>query len=203
MTEHAYNSTKYNSRTRWMNFWHQVDEVMALRPQTVLEVGKGAGIVASRLSSLGCKVTVVDIDPGLKPDIVASVEKIPVPDGAYDVVLAAEILEHLPLKRVPGALRELRRVGQRVVVTLPHAGTALIARLRVPWGGDYMLFMKIPFFWKAHSNKYGDFRGHYWELGKRGYPRSRARKLFREAGFQILKERIWPDDFIHIFFVLE
>lgn len=203
MMEHSYTSTKYNSRMRWMNFWHQVDEVMALRPQTVLEVGKGAGIVASRLSSLGCKVTVVDVDPLLKPDILASVEKIPVPDAAYDVVLAAEVLEHLPMECIPGALRELKRVGRHVVVALPHAGTALIARLRIPGAGDYTLFLKIPFFWKAHTNIYGDSRGHYWELGKRGYPRSRARKLFREAGFRILKERIWPDDFIRIFFVLE
>lgn len=186
-----------------MNYWHQIDEVSALKPQRVLEVGAGSGLVADRLRAWGCDVTTVDINADLTPDIVASVERLPVPDASYDVVLAAEVLEHIPLERMPDALHELRRVARYAVVTLPHAGSAFILRIKVPWIVDCILFLKIPFFWKTHTNKYGDARGHYWELGKRGYPRARARALFRAAGFRIVKERIFPDDIVRIVFVLE
>ena len=197
-----YESPKYNSRTRWMNFWHQVDEVCVLKPQRVLEVGAGSGFVAERLRALGLVVTTVDIDAGLRPDIVGSVEKLPVSDASYDVVLAAEVLEHVPFERVPEALKELRRVACQAVITLPHAGSAFILRVKIPWIIDRTLFIKVPFFWKTHHNKYGDARGHYWEPGKRGYPRSRVRALFRDVGFQIVKERIFPDDIVRMLFVL-
>lgn len=198
----AYESTKYNSRTRWMNFWHQIDEVAVLQPQSVLEVGGGSGLVTERLRALGYRVTTMDVDARLHPDLVASVELIPVSDASYDVVLAAEVLEHLPFERVPTALHELRRVARQAVITLPHAGSAFILRVKIPWIVDHTFFLKIPFFWKSHYNKYGDVRGHYWEPGKRGYPRSRVRALLHAAGFQIVKERIFSDDIVRILFVL-
>ncbi len=203
MSDTSYLSLRYNSRTRWMNFWHQVDEVMALKPQRVLEVGAGGGIVRDRLRGVGCEVITVDTDPAVESDVVASIEKLPFPDKSFDVVLAAEVLEHVPFERVPEALRELKRVARHaVVVTLPHAGSAFIFHIKIPLIGDGTFFLKVPFFWKQHANKYGDARGHYWELGKRGYSRARMRTLFNQAGLQVVKERIYPDDIIRICFVL-
>ncbi len=204
MTEsaHAYGQSKYNSRTRWMNFWHQIDEVARLGGKRVLEIGKGSGIVSDRLRAMGYEVVTVDIDQNLKPDIVASAERLPFADRSFDVVLAAEVLEHIPFERVSVALSEIRRVASYAVITLPHAGSAMIGRLRVPWLGDVELFIKIPFFWVRHYNKYGNEVGHYWELGKRGFARWRFRALLKEAGFVLQKEKLYADDFIRIFFVV-
>ena len=186
-----------------MNFWHQIDEVTRLGGKRVLEIGKGSGIVSDRLRAMGDEVTTVDIDADLKPDVVASAEQLPFGDKAFDVVLAAEILEHIPFERVSGALSEIRRVATQSVITLPHAGSAMIGRLRIPWLCDIEMFIKIPFFWVRHHNKYGNEIGHFWELGKRGFARRRFRALLKEARFSIQKERIYADDFIRIFFVLQ
>ena len=53
----------------------------------------------------------VDIDPGTKPDIVASITDLSsVPDGSVDAIWAAHCVEHLYPHEVPAALSEFRRV---------------------------------------------------------------------------------------------
>jgi ubiquinone/menaquinone biosynthesis C-methylase UbiE len=198
-----YLSARYNNRTRWMNFWHQIDEIQRLQPKTILEIGKGSGFVADYLQKRGYNITTVDIDPSTHPDIVASCEQLPVADKSYDLVVAAEVLEHLPFERVESTLRELRRVATNALITLPHAGSALILRLRLPWIIDRTLFVKVPFFWKQHVNKHGNITGHAWELGKKTFSRARMRQLLTSANFTIVKEKIFPDDYIHIFYVLK
>nr|WP_294548988.1 tetratricopeptide repeat protein [uncultured Rhodopila sp.] len=65
----------------------------------------------------------LDIDPGVRPDIVASItDMAAVDDAAVDAVYSSHNIEHLYAHEVPVALREMRRVlkpGGFLFVTLP------------------------------------------------------------------------------------
>ncbi len=94
-------------------------------PRRVLEVGPGQGELAGRIAGeLGAEVYAVDQSPRMVEltrdrgveAIVGDVQDLPFADGAFDCVLAAWVLFHVPdLNR---ALREVRRVlrpGGRLV----------------------------------------------------------------------------------------
>lgn len=54
------------------------------------------------------KYTVLDPEPSVKPDIVATAEKIPLPDATYDSILCTEVL--MDIYPVHDAIREMARV---------------------------------------------------------------------------------------------
>jgi 2-polyprenyl-3-methyl-5-hydroxy-6-metoxy-1,4-benzoquinol methylase len=99
-------------------------------PRTVLEVGCGEGKLARTLWEAGAtpperfEITDVDVsrvDPGLPSRIhvrEASVYDLPYDDGAFDLVVCCEVLEHL---EHPGkGLAEVARVsGHRVLLSTP------------------------------------------------------------------------------------
>jgi SAM-dependent methyltransferase len=117
-----YWSRAYNSKERICSFWHQVDEVLALGGGRVLEVGPGNGLVTEWLRRAGCEVVTLDHDPELAPDIVGSVPTLPLADREVDVVLAGQVLEHLPWDDALAALREIGRVCRTgAVISLPDA----------------------------------------------------------------------------------
>lgn len=98
-----------------------------------LDIGCGEGQMLDDLRARGSvgSITAVDLDMqrlsrarNRNPKAVyvgSDVNLLPFPDGAFDYVLAAEVLEHLP---DPGrAMRELMRVtktGAKLVATVPH-----------------------------------------------------------------------------------
>src|SRR3989344_780154 len=109
---------KYNHKIRWMNYWHQIDEILETGAGTVLEVGKGNGIVSDYLRKVGIQITTIDIDSTTRPDVVGSVASLPFEDDQFDLVLAAEILEHLPQNEIKIALSELKRVSkEKILIT--------------------------------------------------------------------------------------
>jgi ubiquinone/menaquinone biosynthesis C-methylase UbiE len=83
--------------------------------------------------------------PGQKVDIVnLNQEKLPYPDGVFDVVTATEVVEHLENYR--NVLRELHRVlkpGGLCVLTTPNV-LNLNSRLRFLWFGYWNLFGPLP-----------------------------------------------------------
>lgn len=190
----------YIERDRWMNYFTQLNLVSACNPSTVLEIGVGNKIVSDALRKLGKKVTTLDIARDLEPDVIASVVKIPLADGSFDVVLAAEILEHIPWEEVPRAMREIHRVTKRyAVITLPHSGYTFSFSWKIPLLSSQRWIFKIPHFWKKHN-----FNGeHYWEMGKLGFPVRRIKNLLRRSGFKILKSKTDPEDPAHWAFLLE
>jgi len=195
-----YSEKKYNHKVRWMNYWHQIDEIYRLTPESILEVGKGNGLVSDHLRKMGYKVTTLDTDPEVKPDIVASVEAMPVSSQSYDLILAAEVLEHLPFDKLPAVVKELKRVARRfVIITLPYAGGRFDFFIKIPKIPKFSIFTPLPYFWVKHKLSKS---GHYWEIGKRGYSRNRIRNMLKTE-FGLMAEQIFPDDFNHIFYILD
>lgn len=189
---------RYDAKDRWLGYWYQADMTIRTKPESVLEVGAGNQAVSALLKRQGIAVTTVDIDPDLKPDIVASVTVLPVPSASFDTVLCAEVLEHLPFDQFALALVELKRVARKfVVLSLPHWGITLRLCFKLPLFPLVDVMFKIPWFRRHH------FDGqHYWEIGKAGYPTARIRQIIKDVGFTIADDRVHPDDPAHHFFML-
>ncbi len=173
---------------------------MGFNPRTVLEVGLGNGLVRNYLNRQGVQMTTIDIDPELHPDIVGSVTNIPVEDNSYDVVLAAQIIEHLPYEEAKKAMKEIARVSKKgAMISVPDSRKTLLkAGFHIPKIGWKDLFVKIP------SGQEHAFDGqHYWEIGKRGYGLDKVREDLVDAGFNIKKDIVPADVPTKHFFILQ
>ena len=99
------------------------------RPRRTLEVGTGEGVVSARVAERlpGARLVGVDLpDPDLADEwaardllgAFADGAALPFPDDAFDLVLAIEVLEHVP--DPDAVLAEIARVGSgRVVLSVP------------------------------------------------------------------------------------
>jgi 2-polyprenyl-3-methyl-5-hydroxy-6-metoxy-1,4-benzoquinol methylase len=98
-------------------------------PARALEVGCGEGVIADRLQRRFGEVVALDLpDAGLRVDwrryagprfLHASAHELPFGDHRFDVVVAAEVLEHLP--DPDRGLREMARVGRcHLVLSVPR-----------------------------------------------------------------------------------
>lgn len=196
-----YFTSAYLSRERWISFWYQIMEVNKTSPEKVLEIGPGPGIVSRILNRMKVKVTTLDIDHRLKPNICADVTALPFSDKSFDTVLAAEILEHIPFSEVPKALKELSRVaGKSVVITLPHFShfAPSIALKLFPYVPRFskVFPMSLPVEHKFDGQ-------HYWEIGKSGYSISAVRRLLVEStGMKLVKDYLVEENPFHHVFVL-
>ena len=194
----AYAFLKYCYPDRFASYYYQLQEVIRLNPHTLLEVGTGDGVFKQVIqNNTEIAYRNLDIAEDLSPDIVGSVERMPLPDRSVDVVVAFEVLEHLPFESFERAIGELARVADRAaVISLPHFGPPLKFSCKVPFLPEIRFAWKIPFP-KAHV-----FNGqHHWEIGKRGYPVRRIRAVLKKY-FSIEKEFIPFENQYHHFFVL-
>jgi SAM-dependent methyltransferase len=108
-----------------------------LRFASFLDVGGAEGYKAALVRAVfGAEVRSVDLSAeacvrakaifGVDGEPV-DIQRLPYPDGAFDVVLCSETLEHVV--DLQAATRELVRVAKRaVVITVPHEAKAVVAR---------------------------------------------------------------------------
>jgi SAM-dependent methyltransferase len=190
----------YNKKARWASYWHQVTEVLRTDARSCLEIGTGSGVVKRILTGMGVEVTSVDIDDDLSPDLIGDVRALPCEAGSFDVVLASQVLEHIPWPDVPTALSELHRVSRsHSVVSLPQAGVNVGLAL----GVHVMRFFNDRG-WSFHLGTPWRHRfdgQHHWEVGARGTGRRAVRELFAKS-FEIDHEYTVPEMPYHRFYVL-
>jgi ubiquinone/menaquinone biosynthesis C-methylase UbiE len=135
---HTQKYTARNPAIRWLTerWVANLDRVFAHvggdggRPaENALEVGCGEGVIADKLWRRWGEVVALDLpDAGLRDDwrtrqgphyLHASAHQLPFADNRFDVVVAAEVLEHLP--DPVGGLHEMARVGRRhLVLSVPR-----------------------------------------------------------------------------------
>ncbi len=77
-----YNFKKYVNKKRWISIWHQLKEVISLKPASVLEIGIGSGLFKTLMGHYGITVETVNIDPYLHPNSLAAADKLPFHNNA-------------------------------------------------------------------------------------------------------------------------
>ncbi len=186
-------------RNRWSSYYYQIREVLRLCPGSILEVGIGNSVVSDYLRRRVGLYCSIDINRLARPSIWASVTDIPYQKDTFDVVLVAEVLEHLPFDRFATTLIELGRITrQHVVLSLPQAGVEIGASINLPIIG------RLAFGTKVSLHRRHTFNGlHYWEINQGGYPLRRIRKTILDSGFVISREFQPYDMLYNRFFVLK
>lgn len=162
-----YEFCRYMTKERWASIWHQLEEVLKKKPESVLEIGPGPGIFKNAARSFGTNIETLDLDPELNPDHIGSADAIPMPDRSFDVVCAFQVLEHMPFDISMKALREMCRVARKsVAISLPEAGNCWPNTISIPYVRRIRLHLKNPF---KKPTKHVFDGEHYWEIGKQGY----------------------------------
>ncbi len=139
-TYDKYGSTNPVERRLMAGFFSTLDALVpSAAPASVLEVGVGEGEVSVRLAAgwTGTRMVGVDLpDPRIAAHwrraqfagLFADITRLPFPADTFDLVLAIEVLEHVP--DPPGALAEIARVARRdIVVSVPREPIWRIANL--------------------------------------------------------------------------
>lgn len=194
-----YSFEKYCYISRWSSYFYQIREILELKTKNVLEIGVGDGVLRDYMkNNADIEYTSVDLNEGLKPDIIGTVEKISLADNSFDAVCVFEVLEHLPFEKFEKILKELKRVSrQYVIISLPHFGPPVKLLIKIPCLKEFKMSFKIPFY-KKHV-----FGGeHYWEVGKKGYKPKKIMKILKDS-FSVKKDFIPFENQYHHFYVLE
>jgi ubiquinone/menaquinone biosynthesis C-methylase UbiE len=196
-----YNDLNYNEQGRFNSYWHQIDWAIKLKPESILEIGTGNGFVNFALKRSGFKVTTIDIDPNLQPDVLGSVLSMPIGDESVDLAMCCQVLEHLPYDNFVPALKEIRRVIKKnVILSLPDLERVYRVSMQLPGMREKKFIIPIP---RLKPLKW-EFNGeHYWNISCENFPLKRIVKDIQSAGFSIeanycVYEMPW-----HRFFILK
>lgn len=193
-----YDFERYHSPQRFTSYYYQLKAIRELAPDAVLEIGVGDHTFQTLAKQHGIDIYGMDLDPELTPSLCASATQIPLCDSSMDTIAAFQVLEHIPYEQLPGIVAEMFRVCRKgVVISLPEFGNASIV-LNVPMVRH--LAIPIPHCSPIHPEHHFDGE-HYWEIGKRGFPRSRIIETFHESGFLCTGTWINPYFAYHRFFI--
>ena len=164
----VYHKEAYASLDRFISYYYQMELVRRAAPQSILFIGVGDNLIVDTLRrDRRYRVTTLDIDARLAPDVVADVRALPFPDHSFDLVCIFEVLEHLPFPESVAVLGELARVARSAVaLSVPHRRTGIAIAFKLPFMrslfgrvvGSFALLLPVRFPGFAVSGQ------HYWEI---------------------------------------
>jgi 2-polyprenyl-3-methyl-5-hydroxy-6-metoxy-1,4-benzoquinol methylase len=203
LTKDAYFNSDYAKVKQLDSQLNQFTEIYRLKPKTVLEIGPGNGFLTHLLRSFNIDVTTFDINPNLEPDVVGNILKLDqhFPDGSFDLVIAAEVLEHVEYRHFRDALKLLQSVTKKnAIITLPRAFHTIID-LQFKWKVFFSRPRKIGLFIKRPRTEITEI--HHWEIDHSKATRLSKIRQEMKAIFQIQNDYTFRRNRYHHFFILE
>jgi len=198
VSKNHYFENNYDDLKRFASYWHQINQIIKLNPKNILEIGPGNGFISDYLKKRDFNIKTLDIDKDLKPDKLGSVLNIPFDKNSFSLVACFELLEHIPYKKIPKALKEIQRVTKKyVVISIPDINTVLGVYLNIPKIGIIKKLIPLPFIKKGKHKFDGE---HYWETGAKNYKLKDFKNKLKKANLTIIKTyRIFEHPFHRIF----
>ena len=124
--QQIYSTNKHHGHSNHGNRY--LKEILANKPETVLDLGCGHNELVKSLRAKGIKA--IGIDFACKSaDVVADIMHLPVRDKTFSLVTAFDVLEHLQPEQVRQVLEEIRRVGRRYMFTISYRDSTIDKRL--------------------------------------------------------------------------
>lgn len=196
-----YQFSNYDQKGRFASYWHQIDEILSLRPANVLEIGGGHGLTSSYLRRAGLRVVNVDIAFDLEPNVLSALPNFPFSDDSFDLIAAFQVWEHLPYPVFLQALEEVRRVARRYLVfSVPDRNRNYQLWIKAPFVGVKRWMIELP---RMHVPNQVSHPQHYWEIGMRDFPLHRVVDDVARFGYKLLKTYRVYECTQHRFFVTE
>ena len=189
--------------------------------QSILEIGPGSGYFSSIAKNLGYDVKTADLKSRTNPDYLGDFREVDIPER-FDLVAAFEMLQHLPYEDLPATLEKIAGLSSRYVfISVParvhRFGLSVdIPRVLAPrrlglgWlRGSHTLSMTWEWprnadpsesNWKGREDCWNP---HYWEVGRKSYPRSRLLSEIKASGLNVLWHKYNPSHTHHLFVMAE
>lgn len=199
-TEH-YDFSSYLDQSRWISYWHQLDEVLKVRPSSVLIIGVGDGLIPQYLEHKVNTVHTLDISSELNPTHTGSILELEtiLKNRKYDLIVCCQVLEHLPYDSFTKCLKQLKNSCSKLILSLPYCHHKIFAINITIRKLKLMSFtIKIPKFYKNWS-----FDGqHYWEIGTKQTPACKVETDIKTI-FGIKRKYIVSMNTYHMFYICE
>ena len=180
-----YFNKKYLNLERFISYYYQIDTIRSVaKSGKILFIGPGDKIVSDYLNKVGFDVDTFDIDKELEPSYVGDVRDLSFSDNEYDIVVAFEVLEHVPFDDFQPILEKMNKIAkQAVLISIPNRLTSLEFLVKFP--GIRSLFKKEFVYFSI--DKYLRFPGfevsgqHYWEIDKKEFNKKRVGAKVKEV----------------------
>ncbi len=202
----------YFTRGRFLLYQKSIEFLSSIKFNSVLEIGPGPGVLVNILKFLGKEVLTIDFDFSLKPDIVGDVRKIPIKNKTFDLIIANQILEHIPYNNFLEVLSAFSNISRKyVLLSLPYNQhhVEFFLNLKII---KYLYFrglfnkliskvFPIHFYFGISKflSKFPKHDEHYWEIGYKEYPLNKIRNDLL-LNFEILREeRVTLAPYYYIF----
>jgi len=143
-------------------------------------LGIDIGCGDRKVSVENYKMISVDIRGEVHPDIVAPLDKIPVPSESYDLAFASHVLEHVKRAEVHNALKEWRRIlkiGGKLQIIVPDLEVAAIELLSCKTSQETFNIL-----WGEQN--------HEFNIHQSGYTHMILEAMIKNYGFEINKMEV-------------
>lgn len=196
-------SENYLNAGRWSSYLLIINEIIRLKPKTVLEIGPGNFIITDILKKMNITVKTLDFDERLNPDYICDIADYNnFPEEKFDCIIAAQVFEHIKYKDYISTLKKIKKNTAALILTLPYTTKNSLFfnfNMYFPVLKQFKLSSKL--IYKKTEHK---FNGqHYWEIGKKGFDLKKIRKDIKQCNWKIIRRYINEQNPYHYFFILK